>query len=116
MECDDFSLGCCCPGLALSWIEEVLQGRVRGVEERDVLAALRWLRRRASGAVYSTRLARARGWSEERAERALSASRDTGYLEIIPYGIRFSGLREHRLAGEPPAIHLATSEAMEGEP
>ena len=111
-----FQFGVLRSGLALSWIEEALQGRVLGVEERDVLAALRWLRRRGSGAVYSTRLARARGWSEERAERALSAIRDAGYLEIIPYGMRFSGLREYRLAGEPPAIHLATGEAMEGEP
>lgn len=100
----------------MSWIEEALQGRVLGVEESDALAALCWLRRRASGAVTSTRLATARGWSEERAERALSAIRDTGYLEIIPYGLRFSGLREYRLDGEPPAIHLATGEAMEGEP
>jgi hypothetical protein len=104
VECGDFELGCCCLGLALSWMHEALQGHFLGVEHKDVLAALGWVRRHGSRAVFSSRLAMARGWTEERAERALTAIRDTGYLEIIPYSVSISGLREYRQAGHltPP--------------
>jgi|GEM_PF-2286349 len=111
VECGDFALGCCCLALALSWSLAALQGHGPGIGEKDVLEALRWVWLRGARAVFSTRLAAARDWREERAARALAALQDTGFLEVLPYNVSFSGLPEYRRAGAPIPTRAAAGEA-----
>ena len=102
VECSRFATGRCCLALALDWVQDAIRGCPMGTHEREVLAALRWLHHSAPPAIFSTSLAGALGWSEQRAEVALAALQEAGYLRIVPYAVNLSGLAEYRhLPGEP---------------
>ncbi|MCI0567530.1 MAG: hypothetical protein L0Z52_04950 [Acidobacteria bacterium] len=96
VECRELEIGCCCLALALGWIQGLFRGHPMGSAEKDVLSLLRWMHRRASPPVFASRVAGVLGWSEDRAERALAALQQTGYLESTAYAMNLSGLPAYR--------------------
>ena len=99
VECRERRAGQCCLALAVAWLTSVAEGKALGSGERDVLAAGRLVHSSPGRGFTPPAMARALGWSEARAQAALSALRDVGYLEDARYTMNFSGVPEYRLSG-----------------
>jgi hypothetical protein len=97
VECADPSVGRCCLALATAWLTLAVQGQALGPLEADVLAAARLAHDRRGRGVNPPLAARALGWSERRATRALGALSEVGYLSVIPCTMNLSGAPEYRV-------------------
>jgi hypothetical protein len=98
VECRDARVGRCSLALALAWLTSALEGNPPGSEEKDILAAARFINLRAGGRVTRRTLAGALRLSEQGAARALEALEQVGYLSEARYTMNLSGIPEYRIA------------------
>jgi hypothetical protein len=98
LECPDRLSGRLALALAVVTLLSGLAGRPPADDERDMLRAARAVFAQPGRPHTSPAVARALGWSEGRAERALEALRDLGYLASRPWTVNTSGCPEYRLA------------------
>lgn len=99
VESPDREVGACCLGLALSVVASaVANGSVPGEAERDILRAGRLAYARRGLSLLAPELSRALGWTEARAEKALRALKDVGYLSELSYTVNFSGVSDFRVS------------------
>ena len=99
VECANRRLGMVCLSLAVSWLTSALGGKTLGAAEKEVLTVARLAHNRR-GVLTPPAIARVLGWSEPRAQRALSALRDAGYLDQASYTLNFSGIPEYQVSGD----------------
>lgn len=98
VECGDFGAGRFCLALAVASVTSALQGRALGAMERETLLLARLVYTRPGQALTPPAAARALGWTERQAARALAVLRDLGYLSERTYTVNLSGIPEYRVA------------------
>lgn len=99
VECRERRAGQCCFALAVAWLTSAARGEALGSSEKDVLAVARLAYSSPGGVLTPPAMARALGWSEAKAQAALSVLRDVGYLENARYSMNFSGVPHYHLSG-----------------
>ena len=97
VECPDLHVGRCCLSLATTWLTSAALGHTLGSAEREILAAARLARARTGEPLGPRAVARALHVPQARAERALSALSEVGYLVETRYTVNLSGVPEYRI-------------------
>lgn len=98
IECDDEALGRLCLGLAVTVVNAAFLGRPLGESDRDPIVVTRMARALPGRPFTPPELARALGWTEMRARRAMMTMRQLGYLKEETYAMNLSGVPEYRAA------------------
>lgn len=97
IECLDLHVGRCCLTLATTWLTMAARGHTLGPAEREILAVARLAYGHRGEALRPRSLARTLGWPQGRAERALSALSEVGYIVESPFTVNLSGVPEYRI-------------------
>ncbi len=97
VECGDPDVGRLCLALAIAWLTSALRGHTLGLPEREILLAARLAHDHRGQRLRSAPVARALRLPEPRAEIALAALREAGYLVETPYTMNLSGLPVYRV-------------------
>ena len=97
VECPDPHAGRSCLSLAATWLTSAARGHTLGSAEREILAAARLAHARRGEALRPRAVARALHWPQARAERALSALSEVGYLVETRHTVNLSGVPEYRV-------------------
>lgn len=95
VECPDPLAGRCALALAVTWLSEIASGVALSEAERDLLAASRAVLRCAERQRTASSVAGRLGWTEGRAESALTSLCEMGCLGREPFAFNFSNLARY---------------------